>query len=290
MRELLFFITYSLATVYAQDGPTCEEMINSTYTFLAEISYPNAIKYIESQDLPEQFAPNVSGRVNPVGTFSGDINTLEYFFALSVGDYAISGDDIQTTVVKGPKLPFRYMTCDETSRITSWAADFYRTGADEDLEDASFESSIRMLGVTRFTKAGQICGYELNLERLSLSVVEFPTLTRSTSLVDYTLQTTRIITQMCLAINFACTGENRQYLGIADCLFFMNSIPFGSWDNADQDNVTCRNLHMLLALFRPDAHCPHVGKDGGGRCVDKTYTEVNEADHLFGEACALYED
>ena len=65
-----------------------------------------------------------------------------------------------------------------------------------------------------------------------------------------------------------CPGE---YTSLADCVDFMHSIPYGSWDRANSNTAVCRQLHTLLAPYRPDIHCPHAGKTGGMMCVDFTY-------------------
>jgi len=64
------------------------------------------------------------------------------------------------------------------------------------------------------------------------------------------------------------------YTDFNDCLNYMvNVIPFGSWDNIyfGGNSVACRTLHSLLAIGRPEQHCPHSGKTGGGKCINHDY-------------------
>jgi hypothetical protein len=51
----------------------------------------------------------------------------------------------------------------------------------------------------------------------------------------------------------------------------MSSIPYGSWDRANSNTVTCRQLHTLLTAIDPDMHCPHASAGGGGACIDFPY-------------------
>src|SRR5262249_36555743 len=65
-----------------------------------------------------------------------------------------------------------------------------------------------------------------------------------------------------------CPGE---YASFMDCVNFMHTVPYGTWDRANSNTFVCRQFHTLLTPFRPDVHCPHAGKTGGGMCVDFTY-------------------
>ena len=54
----------------------------------------------------------------------------------------------------------------------------------------------------------------------------------------------------------------------------MNSIDFGTTDRYWSNSVQCRSLHLKLASIRPAYHCPHVGPDGGHKCVDVDYNSL----------------
>jgi hypothetical protein len=66
--------------------------------------------------------------------------------------------------------------------------------------------------------------------------------------------------------SFPVTGD-----ATTNCIGFMSSIPFGSWDRANSNSVTCRQLHTLLTAIDPEMHCPHTSADGGGACIDFPY-------------------
>jgi hypothetical protein len=85
-----------------------------------------------------------------------------------------------------------------------------------------------------------------------------------------------IINELCgLLVDVTCSDPvydpDGHYTSIEDCVSFMNSIPFGTWDRANSNTVVCRQLHSLITYYRPDIHCPHTGKTGGGMCIDFTY-------------------
>jgi len=84
---------------------------------------------------------------------------------------------------------------------------------------------------------------------------------------------------VCEAILFAANCNSVMdpagfYTDVNDCVTFMNSISFGSWDNLRTNSVSCRTYHAILAIARPQVHCPHAGKTGGGVCVDVPYTSL----------------
>ena len=35
-----------------------------------------------------------------------------------------------------------------------------------------------------------------------------------------------------------------------------------------RNTLLCRMVHQNMIPFRPEVHCPHIGKTGGGYCVD----------------------
>jgi len=57
--------------------------------------------------------------------------------------------------------------------------------------------------------------------------------------------------------------NNRQYDSFLDCMKFMESIPSVSCgaEIFNGDNVLCRFKHSFMTQFRPDVHCPHIGRE-----------------------------
>lgn len=63
------------------------------------------------------------------------------------------------------------------------------------------------------------------------------------------------------------------YKTIDDCKTFMQTLPIGEPDVFVANNLLCRNQHATLTQLRPEIHCPHVGRLGGGFCVDVPVVE-----------------
>jgi len=57
------------------------------------------------------------------------------------------------------------------------------------------------------------------------------------------------------------------YTSFEDCVEFLSSINFGSFNDAASNTTVCRFLHSLLTVYDPVMHCPHAGKTGGDKCI-----------------------
>lgn len=101
-----------------------------------------------------------------------------------------------------------------------------------------------------------------------------------------------------------CKGENAQYKSESECLGFLTrEVRFGAayelgsslffrkgwgelkglltcgFSHSGKNTLLCRMVHQNMVPYRPEVHCPHVGKEGGGYCVDdKGYEETIRED------------
>lgn len=75
---------------------------------------------------------------------------------------------------------------------------------------------------------------------------------------------------LCSNIMQNCVGPNEQYNGDhATCVSHMFSLPLGGFERADRETQMCKHIHHQLSADQPDAHCMHVGPDGGGQCRNR---------------------
>jgi hypothetical protein len=79
-----------------------------------------------------------------------------------------------------------------------------------------------------------------------------------------------------------CTGANQNYDSFEDCVQFMHSIPQGSWNRANSNTYSCRQLHSILTSWRPEVHCAHAGKTGGDKCLDFSNDSYYQAGPFVG--------
>ncbi|GME53293.1 secreted protein [Neofusicoccum parvum] len=83
------------------------------------------------------------------------------------------------------------------------------------------------------------------------------------------LLTTALATSICTTTQQHCTGANTQYADFDACFRTLTADKrFGASYELGGDTLLCRMVHENMVPLRPDVHCPHVGPDGGGMCVD----------------------
>ncbi|KAF2014028.1 hypothetical protein BU24DRAFT_425032 [Aaosphaeria arxii CBS 175.79] len=80
-----------------------------------------------------------------------------------------------------------------------------------------------------------------------------------------------LATSVCNAHTSHCNGTNSQYASQDECMRFLTEeIRMGQSFELGRNTLLCRNMHEIMLKYRPDVHCPHVGRSGGGMCDDNT--------------------
>ncbi|CAF1367624.1 unnamed protein product [Adineta ricciae] len=221
-----------------------ESLTNIAHTFQQGI----CADMILNETVRERYiSKTLTGRVQPVGTFDTTQMAVEYLYGL---------------LCAIPNLPERtnlYKTVDILE--LTYDPKFYRTSAKFQVNLTSNKTLI-FFAIIAFDENFKLCGYEAVIQNVGLTL-DFP--------IE---QRTSIINNICQLVQVICPvgSSNHQYANLIDCLSFLNEsqTPFGTFDRADQNNVVCRLNHIQLASISPDIHCLHVGKTGGGACVNKT--------------------
>ncbi|KAL4981472.1 hypothetical protein BDW68DRAFT_85638 [Aspergillus falconensis] len=83
-------------------------------------------------------------------------------------------------------------------------------------------------------------------------------------------------TTICETHDQYCVDDNKQYDSNEECVSFLTErIRFGKAYELGRNTLLCREVHEHMVQYRPTLHCPHIGPEGGGYCVDdKEYAEV----------------
>jgi len=199
-------------------------------------------------DVQDIFAANVRGRVTPVGSFESFEGVVEYFYGLA-STSIIPSVNFVTLVADGNKVSVR--------------VDILFNGT-----ETQPTHNLTETGYFVFNDENKIVSFDLAILNLG-------------AIIDPPVQAQPlVIQQLCAVLTTGLGGHPAtcapgtyvgSYSDFNDCVTFMNSIPFGSWNRANSNTVTCRLLHSLLTPFRPAVHCPHSGKTGGGACIDFPY-------------------
>ncbi|CAF0970629.1 unnamed protein product [Didymodactylos carnosus] len=202
------------------------------------------------------FSPKLIGRLLPQGTFSTPIQAFEYLYGIFC---QIQGLLVRTNSVQSTEL--KQITFDQNK---------YLCGAEIILVLAPKNISLTFFAFVAFDSQFRICGYDAQVRNNGLTFDD-PSSTDAAT-----------IQGLCQGIQQICKGRYQQYSNRSDCINFMTKkIPYGTFDQGDQDSVTCRTIHIKLASISPDIHCPHVGKTGGGACTNKTSQSYYKNDNYM---------
>ena len=101
-----------------------------------------------------------------------------------------------------------------------------------------------------------------------------------TQQVKVTATVNSIAKSICDSHTSYCNGTNSQYESADACYTFLTQdIRVGQSYELGMNTLMCRNVHEIMLKYRPDVHCPHIGKTGGGMCDDsQSYVaKVSEA-------------
>jgi hypothetical protein len=221
---------------------------------------------------------SVKGRVTPVGQFPDFGAVVEYFYALAIAP---------GSKVDGVK--FRSLFAGDDKVAVSVDIHFCRNPSgtcDPNVPNSADSQTLTQVGFFQFNKFNRVISMDLNI--LNLGAASDPPNDPNVH--------AGAIQQLCTALTVAhiepTTGAlvyqgtcNSYFDGAEDfapgfpvaatpfenCVTFLHSIPYGTWDRANSNTVTCRQLHTLLTAVDPEMHCPHTSADGGGACIDFTY-------------------
>lgn len=234
----------------------CNQLEAITQYLYNLVVYPNNLPVLDDTSILEPFVDtNADSRFTPVGEFTGFPGFVEYYYALgstpagfvqSIKFRSIACDNNivhfrvelvfnQTLSPIGPDIKFFNFT----------HVGYFGFGPDNrvDVADITFTN----MGIAADVNASAV-----------LEVAPGVTIPARAAFVQ----------GICQQINLFCTGANQVYDSVQDCVNFMNTIPYGSFDRANSNTFTCRIVHTGLIPRFPDMHCPHVSRGGGGKCID----------------------
>jgi len=219
------------------------------------ISYQIAIGNKSVSDL---FAPNAVGRVDPVGTFDDYSSLIEYFYALAITPRSkVVNVNLKDLLAEGNKVYVRVDILFE--RTDTPSTPYYN-----------------------LTQSGRFTFNENDLINTTQLIIH--NLGQSSDVPEFSHS--YVIASACKTLlvqpgNCNSTMDPQGYYkDVNDCIDFMtNKIPYGTFDRAASNTVSCRNIHTLLTVYDPLTHCKHAGKTGGGKCVDTPYSDYYKVDY-----------
>lgn len=267
---------------YATNNPAemklREKRVRAIYENLI---YPTSVAILTGQkSVTDIFQEGyVKGRVTPVGQFLDFNAVVEYFYALAV---------TPGSIVDGVK--FRSLFAGDDKVAVQVDIHFCRAPdgvCDPDVPNSETSQTLTQVGFFQFNRYHRVISIDLNI--LNLGAASDPPNDPAVH--------AGAIQQLCTALTIAHidpttggvvnAGTCPTYFDTAEdfpadfpvtanafqnCVAFMSSIPYGSWNRANSNSVTCRQLHTLLTATDPDKHCPHASPGGGGSCIEFPYS------------------
>ena len=223
--------------------------------FLANMTHPNHPVF-------DLFSHDSKGRVDPVGQYAGRDGDIEYFFGA-----------VWTRVTRIWKVRYNYLFASGNMVYSNVDLYFARYNP-QNMSQLTKNYTLNQHGTHKFNEAEEILSQNLVITNLGAAV-------NSTGGIAF--GTLAYAQQTCFQIlsppplGAGCTqamDPDGYYVDMADCInHFVNIYPPGSMDNLwfNGYSVACRYYHLILAYIVPQMHCPHVGKTGGGKCINHDY-------------------
>lgn len=249
------------------------ETIESIYDLVV---FPNNVPIAQglSAAVPDNlFNDDVTGRVTPLGAFSGLNDSLEYFFAISIPIPPNYSGFSKADVVQFSS------ECPEVAASTV----YLETSLFIPNRTQPAVSTLKEVAFWNFDENGAVLFFDAWIPNLS----EWISVTRG-GIDIYSPEVQQgTIAGICQTSAARCTGPNQQYESFEDCVQTLSGKTYGNYDNVWGDNVVCRSIHTLLTATRPDVHCAHIGPSGGGKCIDIPYADkyIND-EAIFGSPSA----
>jgi hypothetical protein len=216
-----------------------------------DIVFPRSVEVITGQrSVAHIFDSHVRGRVTPAGHFHDAEAVNEYFFGLAA-----------TPTSKVTRVTFQSLAASGNKVAVEVDIFFQRT--------TGGDFTLRQTGFFTFDRRDRVTSFDLTILNLGAAANPKSDAEREGGIAGVCA----VLTTGIGGRPATCPGE---YASFDDCLHFMHSIPYGTWDRANSNTFVCRQFHTLLTPFRPEVHCPHAGKTGGGACIDFTYESFFE--------------
>ncbi|KAL0060193.1 hypothetical protein AAF712_013040 [Marasmius tenuissimus] len=207
--------------------------------------YPHNVPIIQkggSAVPPGLFNANATGRITPLGNFTGFEDSIEYFFGLAPVPRSPAG----AAIFEADIVEFSSGCPDVASSVVYLHTTQVNPETGERVPGAK-DAPLKQIAFWRFDSTGAVLKYDAWIPNLPLWI-------NASSGIDYTnpVVQSAVPTTLCPAIQQNCQGANQQYADEGDCKAQLGSKPFGSMDEVWGDNLACRIIHVLLTRIRPE--------------------------------------
>ncbi|PMD16379.1 hypothetical protein NA56DRAFT_580553 [Hyaloscypha hepaticicola] len=219
------------------------------------------------------FNENATGRVDPVGNFTGFDDSIEYFFALA----PVPTTNAASTAISSIQITEFNSACPNVAASVVYL--FCNMEDPSGQGQGTALAPLKEVAFWKFDDCGAVLKYDAWIPNLNDWIIAGLGIDLSNPQVIE-----QSIEQLCGGTQQRCTGPNTQWNSTEECITVLSQKPYGNYDEAWGDNIVCRTIHLILTQVRPDVHCPHVGPTGGGKCINYPYPLEYFADQaLYGD-------
>ncbi|KAF1966749.1 hypothetical protein BU23DRAFT_584284 [Bimuria novae-zelandiae CBS 107.79] len=257
MRLLILLAASAVGLVFdSQPNLGYTELYSLQTQFWDRFLYPNNVKEMESIN-STMFSEAIQGRVSDNRKFIGRELNTEYIFGLftpgdsksliglPVGPYEITQFAATGNIASAStRIQFVFPSFRKISlpvTIDTWLA------FNEEKEILQYDSTIRW-----FDNLLQALLHSIDPDPAKAKVAAKDIIAKS----------------ICTTHSKSCSGKNAQYDSELECYRFLtNEVRFGQSFEPGMNTLVCHNVHEIM----------HIGKTGGGECVDdSTYAQKVE--------------
>jgi hypothetical protein len=240
---------------------------------------------------------NVRGRVTPIGQFPGFESAREYFYGLAAANTRVENIRIVSLVASDAQVGVQVniFFCSQAQPCAAGPVG----------KKDGYGYTLTQTGFFTFNGADRIIAFDLSILNLGAAV-------DAATPADQELQIQQTCALLTVVPNpqdggpgtcgptfadsasYANTNPLSNYQfnpsagAFGNCVGFMHSIPFGSWNRANSNTFVCRELHSLLTLYRPAVHCPHTSPAGGMTCIDFPYDSFYNTSFFTAPASSMH--
>ncbi|KAF2186537.1 hypothetical protein K469DRAFT_663487 [Zopfia rhizophila CBS 207.26] len=279
MKLLFLLLTFSASTAVASphapltsraEAPNLgyQELYSLQKEFYEKFRYPNNVKEAESIN-STVFSEDVQGRVSDTRTFSGRELNTEYIFGLFI-------PNTNSTSIIGQPLDYEIIqfTANQNIASATTRVQFVFPSFGNKTLPVAIDTWIT------WNEAREITQYDVTFRWFGFLLDTLVKSLDSDATKAREKAAQAIAGSICDAHESHCKGGNQQYESRDECMEYLTkNTRLGQSFELGMDTLMCRSVHEIMIKFRPDVHCSHVGKDGGGMCDDKySYVEKVEED------------
>ncbi|MCJ1283111.1 hypothetical protein MMC26_002438 [Xylographa opegraphella] len=186
------------------------------------------------------FNEAATGRIDPVGVFTGFNESIEYFFGLA----PLPGPPTNVTISKAEIVEYNSGCPHVASSVVYLVCSTYSPGQPD---DGKFIATLKQVANWNFDDNGLVLKYDAWIPNLA----NWTIIGQGADVTAPAVQPV-FIENICNNVQQRCVGANTQYSSVADCISVLTAKPFGSYDEAWGDDVVCRSIHVILTLIDPD--------------------------------------